>query len=386
MCSVSLTGWPFLVLLVALTLLVISGVYICWNRWPRLAALPLRLIGLLLVMVLGAALAGDVLNRGFNFYSSFGDLFGVTPGIHAFASTDAPKADARVVVKDPQWRTKGLEAARTGHGTLLAVTYPGARSGITRDGELYLPAAYFTGRQDLNFAAVELFHGFPGHPSDFQRNTGLRQMLDNEIANRRIPPLVVVIPRTYVDAVTECVNGVDGEQDETYLTQDVYDDVVISFRVQPGRTWAAMGVSTGGYCAANLGLHHPERYAAVASISGEFTAGEDPGAGRLFRGDGKFSIKVNSPLWWVTHRNPVAPPLYLFASAGDPDAVKEASGMATALQKHAKGLPTTYALLPGGGHNWGVWGVALPPAFDWLAQYLPAPLTSPEVLPPGPVS
>jgi enterochelin esterase-like enzyme len=384
MWSVSLTGWPFLVLLSALTVLILVGVYFGWNRWPRVVALPTRIVGLLLVMVLGAALAGDLLNRSFNFYSSFDDLLGVTPGIHAFAVTDAPKADARVVIKNPKWRLAGAEAARTGQGILLDVTYPGARSGITRDGQLYLPAAYFAGRQDLEFAAVELFHGFPGHPSDFQRNVHLRSLLDDEINNHRMPPAVVVIPQTYVDAVTECVNGINGEQDETYLTQDVYDDVVTSLRVQEGRTWAALGISTGGFCAANLGLHHPERYAAAASISGEFTAGEDPGAGRLFGGHGKFGIDVNSPLWWVTHRNPVAPPLYLFASAGDPDAVKEASTMAAALKKHAKGLPTTYALLPGGGHNWGVWSAAFPPALDWLASYLPGPLAPAEVLPNGP--
>jgi enterochelin esterase-like enzyme len=382
--SVSLTGWPFLALLIAITVLILIAVYVGWNRWPQVVALPSRLIGLALIMVLGAALAGDVLNRGFNFYSSFGDLFGVTPGIHAFAVTDAPKADARVVIKDSRWLTKGALAARTGQGILLDVSYPGARSGITRDGQLYLPAAYFAGRQDLSFAAVELFHGFPGHPSDFQRNVHLRAMLDDEISNHRMPPAVVVIPQTYVDAVTECVNSISGQQDETYLAQDVYDDVVTSLRVQEGRTWAAIGVSTGGLCAVNLGLHHPERYAAAASISGQYTAGEDPGAGRLFGGHGKFGIDVNSPLWWVTHRNPVAPPLYLFASSGDPDAVKEASRMAAALQKHAKGLPTTYALLPDGGHNWGVWSAAVPPALDWLAQYLPGPLAPAEMLPTGP--
>jgi poly(3-hydroxybutyrate) depolymerase len=267
---------------------------------------------------------------------------------------------------------------------LLDVTYPGSRSGISRNGQLYLPAAYFRDAPDRRFAAIELFHGFPGHPADFEGNLDLKNLLDNEISAGRIPPLVVVIPRTYTSAVTECVNGIDGEQDETYLTRDVYDDVVTSFRVQTGRTWAAMGISTGGFCAVNLALHHPERYAAAASISGDFTAGEDPGAGRLFGGNGKFSKNVNSPLWWVTHRNPVGPPLYLFASAGDPDSVSEATAMAAALSKHAKGLPTTYALLPEGGHNWGVWSVAFDPALDWLGQYLPGPLAPAKTLPPGP--
>ena len=58
--------------------------------------------------------------------------------------------------------------------------------------------------------------------------------------------------------------------------------------------------------------------------------------------------------------------------------------MASALRQHSKGLPTDYALLPSGGHNWGVWSVAFAPAVDWIGQYLPAPLSSAKVLPNGP--
>ena len=379
----SLTGWPFLALLVMITILLLTAVYLLWARWPRYVAIPGRVLSLLLVMVLGAALAGDVLNRGFDFYSSFSDLLGRPPGAHAFATVDPPKAAARVIISNPNWVDGAQFAAKHGLGTMLKVTFPGTRSGITRDGEVYLPAAYFRGSRDRSFAAVELFHGFPGHPHDFS-NLEVAHQLDNEIRNGRIPPLVAVIPRTYDSASTECVDGIDGEHDETYLAEDVYDDVVNTFRVQSGRTWATLGISTGGFCAANLALHHPEHYAAAASLSGYFTAGEDPGTGRLYGGHGKFSRDANSPLWWVVHRSPVSPPLYLFASAGDPSAVREASTMAAALAKHARGMPTEYNLLPSGGHNWGVWSVAFGPAIDWLAQYLPAPLAAAKVLPDGP--
>lgn len=384
--GVSLTGLPFLLLLVAITVVVLSGVYWLWTRWPRRFALAGRLGSLFLVMVMGAALAGDLLNRQFDFYSSFSDLLGAPPGVQAFATLDPPKATAAVDVRYGDWLALGRREARLGRGTLLPVTYPGTRSGITRDGQLYLPAAYFSGPQDRYFAAVELFHGYPGHPHDFQTNVALVHQLDTEITAGRIPPIVVVIPRTYDHASTECVNGIDGEHDETYLTQDVYDDVVNSFRVQSGRTWATMGVSTGGFCAVNLALHHPERYAAAASLSGYFTAGEDPGTGRLYGGHGKFSRNVNSPLWWVTHRSPVAPPLYLFSSAGDPGAVHAANTMAAALTKHAKGLPTQDVVLPSGGHNWGVWSFGFAPALDWIAQYLPAPLAPAKVISDGAVS
>lgn len=377
---VSLTGWPFLVLLLAVTAAVLTAVYFAWPRWPRHIALPSRVVSLLLVMVMGAALGGDLLNRAFDFYSSFSDLLGRPPSAQSFAVLGPPKATAQVEIKDPNWLTGAIAASRKGHGSLLAVTYPGARSGINRDGLLYLPAAYFRGSRNQSFAVIELFHGYPGHPHDF-RNVGLVTQLDTEINAGRIPPVVAVIPRTYDTASTECVDGIDGEKDETYLAQDVYDDVVNTFRVQSGRTWATLGISTGGFCAVNLGLHHPERYAAAASLSGYFTAGEDPNTGRLYGGRGRFSRNANSPLWWVEHRAPAAPPLYLFASAGDPSAAKAADTMLTAVRNHAKQLPLEYDRLPSGGHNWGVWSAAFAPAVDWLAQYLPAPLAPPKSLP-----
>ncbi len=378
----SLTGWPFLTLLLVITVVAMAGVYITWTRWPRPVALPLRILSLVLMMVLGASLGGDLLNRSYDFYSSFGDLVGRPPNAHAYAALDPPRTAARVHIVDPRWLALAKRSAKLGEGTLLNVTFPGARSGITREGEIYLPAAYFTEGSDRYFAAIELFHGFPGHPHDFT-NLDVAKQLDTEIKAGRIPPLVAVIPHTYDTASTECVDGIDGEHDATYLAEDVYDDVINTFRVQAGRTWATLGISTGGFCAVNLALHHPERYAAAASLSGYFTAGEDPDTGRLYGGHGKFSRDANSPLWWVTHRSPVAPPIYLFASAGDPSAVREAQIMAAALAKHARGLPTDYDELPSGGHNWGVWSVAFSPAVDWIAQYLPAPLTPAKVLPPG---
>ncbi len=382
----SLTGWPFLALLIAITVVLLAGIYLLWTRWPRPVALPARVLSLVLAMVLGAALGGDLLNRSFDFYSSFGDLLGRPPAAQAFAVLGAPKASARVTFQDPNWLNVATAAARKGHGSLLAVTYPGARSGITRDGLIYLPAVYFKAPRDQNFAVIELFHGYTGHPGDF-RNLGLAGQLDTEIAAGRIPPVVAVVPRTYDSASTECVDGIDGEKDETYLTQDVYDDVVNTFRVQSGRTWAALGVSTGGFCAANLGLHHPERYAAAASLSGYFTAGEDPDTGRLY----------GRP-WPLQPQREFAAVVGAAPASGRTAAVSlrlrrrpvscqgRQRAMAAAVRKDAKQLPLEYELLPSGGHNWGVWSAAFAPAVDWIAQFLPAPLTPPQTLPEAPTS
>jgi S-formylglutathione hydrolase FrmB len=146
--------------------------------------------------------------------------------------------------------------------------------------------------------------------------------------------------------------------------------------VDASRSWATLGISTGGFCAVNLGLRHPGRYAAAASLSGYFTAGEDPGTPALYQG-ARFASRENSPIWWVRYRAPAAPALYLSASAGDPDAMREARAMTAALRRYAGSLPNTTALASSGGHNWGVFSAAFGPAIDWIAQYLPGPLVAP---------
>ena len=372
----SITGLPFLSLLVVLTAGLTTGTYLAWPRWPQPVALPARLLTLVLLMAAGTLLSLDQINRTYDFYSSFTDLVSSPPNAHALAVADAPKPGAGVTVLTPAWAARGREAARHGQGVLLHVTYRGTRSRITRDGDLYLPAAYFLDPGNRRFGAIEFFHGVPGSPDQFQRLLGISHRLDQEIAAGRIPPVVGVFPRIFAGPVAECVNPAKGEQDATYLALDVQEDVLSSFRVLPGRSWAAIGVSTGGFCAVNLGLHYPGRYAAAASLSGYFTAGEEPGSAYLYRGS-RSARHENSPLWWVRHRAPTAPALYAFASGGDPSAVREVRALQRTVRSHARALPLDTSLALRGGHNWTVWAGAMNPALDWLASYLPAPLAPP---------
>lgn len=381
--EVSLTGLPFLVVLLLLAVALMAGTLISWDRWPGRLALPARILSLVLMMVLGAALAGDAVNRSFDFYSSFGDLLGLRSAASTPVTASGPRQSSNVVIGTPDWMRAGrLNAARS-RGELVTVTFAGPDSHLERDGLVYLPAAYFTGSADRRFAAVELFPGYPGRPSDYERHLGIDRLLDAEIKDGRLPPVVAVLPRTYTRGSSECVDAVRGERNATFLSVDVPQDVIAALRVLPGRAWGAAGYSTGGFCAVNLGLHHPERYAAAASLSGFFTAGEDPGSGRLYAGSGT-ARRLNSPLWWAQHRHPAAPPLYLFASTGDPAAVREQRAMRQALHRYAAALPTEAVLLPEGGHNYSTFGAGLGPALDWLAGYLPGPLRPAMQLPAAP--
>ncbi len=381
-----LLGLPFLLLLCAIAAALLVAVLRTWSRWPQRFALPARTLSLLLVMAMGAVLAGDLLNRSEGFYSSFSDLLGTSPVHEPPDSFSLGRSKAQLDILTPDWEARGRRAAADGRGTIVAARFGGSRSGIVRTGLLYLPADYFSPLSRVRFAVVEVFHGTPGGPGNVADKLHIARLLDTEIGTARIPPVIAAIPTTYEHQSSECVDAVRGERDETFLAVDVPADVEARFPVLPGRSFAALGYSTGGFCAVNLALHHPDRYAAAASLSGYFTAGTDPGTARLYRGS-KTALQRNSPLWWVSHRAPTAPPLYLFASAGDhsrPNTARQQAALAAAIRSHAPRLLTDTVMLPSGGHTWSTWEVAIPPALDWMATFLPQPLAPPLTLPPAP--
>ncbi|TQS46088.1 alpha/beta hydrolase [Cryptosporangium phraense] len=367
----TLTGVPLLVLFVVGLVLALAGTVALWIRPPGpVLAWPLRIACLALVIVLPIGLTADVVNRSLGFYSSWSDLLN-SPGDARLAAAaqlrhqQLPTADLH----------RAAELAARGHGSIVPWTIPGPKSGITRNGLVYLPAAYFDrARPQQRFPVIELLHGYSGSPGNWAHALHIASFLDTEIAAGRIPPVIAVAPKLYDTHDGECVDAVRGQRNETYLAVDVPADISGAFRTAtaPG-SWATLGFSTGGFCAVNMALHYPRRYRAAVSLSGYFTAITDPTTGNLYRGNAAVR-RANSPQWWVRH-HPVQPALYVFASGGDRSAMRAARAFRAVV--HNADLTTV--TVPSGGHNIGVWKAALPPALDWLGQRIPGP-TSPAVV------
>jgi len=115
-------------------------------------------------------------------------------------------------------------------------------------------------------------------------------------------------------------------------------------------------------------LHHPDRYAAAASLAGYYTAIVDRSTGDLYRGH-TGATRWNSPQWEVAHKLTTVA-LYLVASRGDPQAMWAMARMRRAVDDRS---PLVTVTLPVGGHNFHVWYTATPAAFEWLGAHLPAP-------------
>ena len=380
----NLLGTPFLLVMTAGALLVVGTVAVTWNRWPRRAVWPLRVLSLLLVMAVGAAYAGTLVNRAFGFYSRASDLLATSALTyrppHSFQPAPADGPDG-VQVLQADWQQTGEQLAKDGRGEVLPVLLVGRRSGLARHGLVYLPAAWFL-EPGLSLPVMEMFHGYPGSPGNFRAQLGIAALLDGEISARRIPPVVAVFPNTYQDGrASECVDAVRGERDETYLTVDVPNDVQATFGTATGRALGLLGYSEGGFCAVDLGLHHPDRVAAAVSLSGYFTAATDPGTKRLYAGQ-RAALSRNSPLWWVRHRDPVAPALLLVSGTDDRASVAADRSLVRTAQRWSPKLPVAAWLVPQGAHNFATFDRALPAALDFLGRHLPGPLAAPLRLAP----
>ncbi len=375
-----LLGLPFLSVVTLLVVAVLAGTAVAWNRWPHAARWPARVLSLFLVMIAGAVLAGVLANRSFGLYSSLGEVFGRPAGAVHVGSFDVRPGSAGLDILTPDWQQLGRASAASNKGIMVSARMAGPRSGIIRTGLLYLPAAYFsspTGR----FPVLEFFHGTPGGPGNYVDHLHIADTIDGEISAGRIPPVVAVFPSMYGGHLGECVDALHGPQDETYLATDVPADLESTLRILPGRSFAALGYSTGGFCAANLGLRHPDRYAAAGSVTGYFTAGTDPAVGDPYGGS-EADRRANSPLWQIEHRHPAAPPLFVVAATGDAGSVRDARSLLVVAGRFDRRLPVAGALLQGGGHNWVTWSVAFAPTMDWVGHYLPHDLAPPLALPP----
>jgi enterochelin esterase-like enzyme len=260
------------------------------------------------------------------------------------------------------------------NGFALTTTLSGPQSHITRQGLIYLPPQYFQPQYATRrFPVIELLHGAPGTPGDYEGRLKISGMLRKLIAAHKAKPVVLLIPDANggLDRSTQCLDAVGGERDETYLAQDVPDDVSARLRVEPpGHAWGIAGFSEGGYCAANLALRHPDRYGVAASLSGYFEplrTNKMPQHMDPFAGD-KALRAANSPLKvlakpLVTDR---IPKFWVMSGNGVQADMVQAQAFVDLVKQYEPDVP--FLVLKGGQHNYVTWREAFPKMLQWATS------------------
>lgn len=347
---VALTGLLLLVVLAALVLLGVVAVvrYTGVLRWGSL--------GLALLCLLGGVAAG--VNRHYGLYRSWGEVFGLS-------SRDLVRVGSAGV----QAAVAPLPAGsrRLARGTLLQLQIPAPRAHLaSRRAFVYLPPQYRDpAYAQTSFPVVEGFQGSPGRPSDWINGLQLDRQLDRAIRHGWVAPAIVVVPDTNggLARSLECTNTADGKADETFLVRDVRAFVTATFRTAPTR-WTGIGYSTGGYCALDLAVRHPDLYGRAVSLDGYAHALDDRYARGLWHST--MDRLQHSPDWWIAHRRPEPIDVYLLAGLDDRDALQQTTSFWTGLARHHWRRPYD-ALVgqPHGRHTFYSWESALAPSLSW---------------------
>jgi hypothetical protein len=372
--AVSLTGPLFFLALLVVVLAAFLGLVGSWGRWagPGWRPAVTRALFLGVVNALVLLTAGVAMNDRYGFYADWHDLGGAVGLLK-----DPPSAmrhtggDVTAAVSHPQLRNaaerievpENPAQLRRG-GRQFRFTVTGRISGLTAAVDVFLPAGYTDpGQWQRRYPVLEGFPGYPGNP--FVPSAAVAAV----VRARQLVDPIIIAPVAEIPAGrdTECVNG--GPTDpalETWLTRDVPDWALRTLRVRPDRTsWATIGWSSGGWCAAMATMLHPDRYAAAIVLGGYFR----PDFGTLYHPFGPASVPGRRyDLVALADHRPPAVALWLQTSPADRLSYPSSAQL---IARARAPLSVESLVMQHAGHRIAVWQALLPQALHWLAGTLP---------------
>jgi enterochelin esterase-like enzyme len=375
-----LTSIPFMSLMVAVA--VGSLASIVW-LWPRIGGGRLtdigRRLGMIAVsqtLVIAAILA--CLNGYFSFYGSWSTLLGT--------AASRPRVTGAVALSRPILITgtnlgpaprkasvPGRQPSRTllSAGELLQVSIIGQRTGLGVVADyVYLPPQYFQpAYARVRFPVVLALTGYPNDSWSLVKRLALPATAARLVAAGRIGPAVYVMANVSVvpPRDTECTNVPAGPQVESFLAEDLPRAMEQTFRVQTSSSgWAALGYSTGGYCAAKLAMMYPGRFSLAVSLAGDYGAVKDRTTGNVYGGSRAYQ-QENDLEWRLTHLP--APPVSVLVTSSRVGE-KDLPGTLAFLRLIHYPMRGYSLLVPQGGHNFRTWQRELPQSLEWLSQRL----------------
>jgi enterochelin esterase family protein len=174
------------------------------------------------------------------------------------------RLEVRGETPDPWTERAGIE-----HGTLAALSYRGAAGEIRRV-VVYTPPGYETSHR--RYPVLYLLHGRGGDETSWSQPTGRAPMIaDNTWADGKGTPCIIVMPNGHVGPPRRDPDY-DAAANRAAFVPDLLDRVIplveSRYRIKTGpENHAVAGLSMGGSQALFVALHHPERFAWVASMS-----------------------------------------------------------------------------------------------------------------------
>jgi enterochelin esterase-like enzyme len=235
-------------------------------------------------------------------------------------------------------------------GRLLTVHFQSAALRRGADYLVYLPPGY---SRRTRYPTLYLLHGSPGSPQGFPSISHIQVRVQNLLAQRRMPPMIIVLPdgqiRGNMFSDSEWANTPAGDY-ESYVL-DVVGNVDHRFTTDASRSARVIaGLSSGGYGALNIALHHLPVFGSVQVWSGFFTESRIG----VFAHATSQAFAYDSPAVFVRRLGAQLArlPLNVFLYAGRQSRFGPTLAMAHELAAH--GAHVAYAIYPG-GHDWQLW-------------------------------
>ncbi|MCI0637822.1 MAG: esterase family protein [Gemmataceae bacterium] len=174
---------------------------------------------------------------------------------------------------------KGFDAVRKKieHGKLETVEYDSKTVGEKRKLVVYTPPGY---SKDSKYPVFYLLHGKGGNESSWTSKQGAAHViLDNLHADKKLVPMIVVMPNGAVAAAGKGKDFTSGFENE--LLKDVIPTVEARYPVKADREHRALaGLSMGGGQSLRIGLKHLDKFAWIGGFSsaifGKFNLVADP--------------------------------------------------------------------------------------------------------------
>jgi enterochelin esterase-like enzyme len=233
---------------------------------------------------------------------------------------------------------------------------------------VYLPPGY--GASQRRYPVVYLIHGHPGRAIDWFNGGQAAQAMTTLLADHLIQPMILVSPTAATGwaSDSECLNAVGGPQLETYLIRDVVGFIDRHYRTIPEASGRAIGgMSSGGYCALNLGLRHQGEFWVILAHEPYGT----PGTSARWRllGGSQALYQANSPIAYLptmTFHHRLA--VFLDAPANDRGSLSDT--LRVAHQLVARSQLVYLRVARGVGHTWLEARLELPYSLLVASQHL----------------
>lgn len=239
--------------------------------------------------------------------------------------------------------------------------------GSITDVTVFIPNIPFENKKHISgeqakYQVLYLFHGYSGDHQDWITHT-------NIIRYAQERQLAVVMPSAWDSFYCDKTHG---KAFWTYISEELpyFINSIFSISNRREDTFAA-GLSMGGYGAIKLGLLHPEKFCAVASLSGvvdltvidELTGPIIDSMKSIFGSKPMIKDDLKYMLEQKLRNNSYIPDIYL--ACGTDDFLYQAN-QEFFEKVNSLGVSIKYEEEAGAGHEWDFWDKYIQRILEWL--------------------